>query len=103
DAEQYRAMRKPPESLDAWAAYQRGLWHLSKVTLDDNSLAEKFFQRALDLDPSFSGAYAGLAMAQSHAAEFGARGFLETVSSMETLARRAIALDGRCRGPLTTR
>ena len=24
DAEQQRAMRKPPESLDAWAAYQRG-------------------------------------------------------------------------------
>jgi adenylate cyclase len=25
DAEPYRALRKPPESLDAWAAYQRGL------------------------------------------------------------------------------
>ena len=25
DAELHRAMRKPPESLDAWAAYQRGL------------------------------------------------------------------------------
>src|SRR5438874_13248628 len=35
DAEQQRAMRKPPESLDAWAAYQRGLWHLSKVTAED--------------------------------------------------------------------
>jgi adenylate cyclase len=29
DAEQHRAMRKPPQSLGAWAAYQRGLWHLS--------------------------------------------------------------------------
>jgi adenylate cyclase len=29
-AEQQRAMRKPPDSLDAWAAYQRGLWHLGK-------------------------------------------------------------------------
>src|SRR5262249_39859958 len=27
DAERQRAMRKPPGSLDAWAAYQRGLWH----------------------------------------------------------------------------
>ncbi len=32
DAELRRAIRKPPESLDAWAAYQRGLWHLSKAT-----------------------------------------------------------------------
>jgi adenylate cyclase len=39
DAEQHRAMRKPPQNLDAWAAYQRGLWHLSKFTPDDNALA----------------------------------------------------------------
>src|SRR5262249_34097312 len=32
DAERQRAMRKPPGSIDAWAAYQRGLWHFSKYT-----------------------------------------------------------------------
>jgi TolB-like protein len=32
DAELHRAMRKPPGSLDAWAAYQRGLWHSGKPT-----------------------------------------------------------------------
>jgi hypothetical protein len=42
-AEQQR-LRKPPGSLDAWAAYQRGLWHLSKFTADDNAIAQKFFQ-----------------------------------------------------------
>jgi adenylate cyclase len=47
DAEQQRAMRKPPESLDSWAAYQRGLWHVSKATSDDIALAEKFFQQAI--------------------------------------------------------
>ena len=55
DAEQHRALRKPPESLDAWAAYQRGMWHLSKASAEDNALAEKFFQRAIDLDPIFVG------------------------------------------------
>ncbi len=55
DAEQHRALRKPPGSLDAWAAYQRGLWHLSKASAEDNALAEKFFQRAIDLDPIFVG------------------------------------------------
>jgi hypothetical protein len=29
DAELHRAMRRPPDSLDAWAAYQRALWHLA--------------------------------------------------------------------------
>src|SRR5437764_10367259 len=94
EAEQQRAMRKPPGSLDAWAAYQRGLWHLSKFTSDDASLAEQFFQQAINLDPSFSGAYVGLAMARAVSGEFPGRSVLEALSSMETLARRAIALDG---------
>jgi adenylate cyclase len=94
DAEQHRAMRKPPGSLDAWAAYQRGLWHLSKLTLDDNALSQSFFQQAIDLDPSFSGGYWGLARAQSLAADFHGRGLPETLTSMEALARRAVALDG---------
>src|SRR5207237_829743 len=46
-AEQQRAMRKPPDSLDAWAAYQRGLWHLGKANADDNARAESFFRRAI--------------------------------------------------------
>jgi adenylate cyclase len=95
DAEQQRAMRKPPGSLDAWAAaYQRGLWHSSRFTPDDNSLAQKFLQQAVDLDPSFAGGYKGLAAAQSSAADFRGRDLLEALSSAETLARRAVALDG---------
>jgi adenylate cyclase len=94
DAEQQRAMRKPPGNLDAWAAYQRGLWHLSKTTSDDTLLAEKFFRRAIELDPSFSGAYTGLAMAQTQTAEWDPRGRLEGRYSVGSLARRAVALDG---------
>ena len=67
-AEQQRAMRKPPETLDAWGAYQRGLWHLSKAIAEENALAEKFFQRAIDLDPIFVGGYTGLAAAINRAA-----------------------------------
>jgi adenylate cyclase len=94
DAEQQRAMRKPPGSLDAWAAYQRGLWHVSKATPDDNALAQKFFQQAIDLDPNFSGAYGGLALALQAAPNFERRGLLETLSSAEAVARQAVALDG---------
>ena len=67
DAEQQRAMRKPPASLDAWGAYQRGMWHLSKASAEDNDFAEKFFQRAIDLDPMFVGGYIGLSAVFSRA------------------------------------
>jgi adenylate cyclase len=70
-------MRKPPGSLDAWAAYQRGLWHFDQVSAEDNALAQKFFQQAVDLDPSFAGGYKGLAVAQSNAADFQGRGLPE--------------------------
>jgi adenylate cyclase len=94
DAERQRAMRKQPDSLDAWTAYQRGLWHDSKSTPDDNALAQKFLKRAMDLDPNFSGSYAGLALAQMHANDFGTGGLPETLISVAGLARRAVALDG---------
>jgi adenylate cyclase len=95
DAEQHRALRKPPGSLDAWGAYQRGLWHLSKASAEDNALAEKFFQRAIDLDPIFAGGYAGLAAALNRArAMFETRDPAEAQSAEEAAARRAVALDG---------
>jgi adenylate cyclase len=94
DAERQRAMRKPPGSLDAWAAYQRGLWHMSKFTSADNQLAEKYFQQAIDLDPNFGGGYRGLARAILNSARaFGARGLADAERAAEPLARRAIALD----------
>ena len=94
DAEQRRAMRKPPASLDAWAAYQRGLWHFGNVTADDNALAKKFFQQAVDLDQSFAGGYKGLSALQGHEADYEGRGLPETLGAAEGLARRAVALDG---------
>jgi adenylate cyclase len=94
DAEQQRALRKPPGILDAWAAFQRGLWHLSKFTPADSAVAEKFFQRATELDSNFAGAYWGLAKAYIvSAAIFQARNLSEALISAEALTRRAVALD----------
>jgi adenylate cyclase len=93
DAEQQRAMRKPPGSLDAWAAYQRGLWHLGKANAEDNAVAEKFFRQAVDLDPNFAGGYKGLAVAQITVADFQGRGLSEALSQAEALARQTVALD----------
>jgi adenylate cyclase len=42
-AERQRAMRKPPDNLDAWEAYQRGLWHQAKYNVADNTRAVHSF------------------------------------------------------------
>jgi tetratricopeptide (TPR) repeat protein len=93
DAERRMAMRRPPNSLDAWGAYQRGLWHFGRFTAEDNTVAQRFFRQAIELDESFSGGYAGLALAQIEAVSLQLLGFFELLSSAETLARRAVALD----------
>lgn len=59
-AECQRAVLKAPESLDAWQAYHRGLWHMYKFNAADNRDAEAFFRTAIGLDPTFARAHAGL-------------------------------------------
>jgi adenylate cyclase len=59
--EQQRALRRRPESLGAWEAYQCGLWYMSKCTSSDNVRAQEFFDRAIALDAAFSSAHAAFA------------------------------------------
>jgi DNA-binding SARP family transcriptional activator len=59
--EKNRAILKPPNSLDAWESYHRGLWHMFRYVKADNLQARHFFQQTLKVDPTFSRAYAGLA------------------------------------------
>jgi adenylate cyclase len=63
EAELRRALRKPPESLDAWQLYQRGLWHIGKYNAADNEHAIDFFQRAIEQDETFVPPYLRLAFA----------------------------------------
>lgn len=55
-----RALSKPPNSLDAWQAHHRGLWHMYQFNKTDNEQAQHFFEMAVRLDPGFARAYAGL-------------------------------------------
>jgi adenylate cyclase len=58
--EQDRARRKPPDRLDAWDLLQRGIWHYWRREKDDADKAEELILSAIELDPSFSPAYASL-------------------------------------------
>lgn len=85
-AEQQRAIRRPPGSLDAWTACQRGLWHLGQANPRDDQTAGALFRQAIELDPLFAGGYVGLSAVLSRS-----KG---TQPEEEALARRAVALDG---------
>jgi DNA-binding SARP family transcriptional activator len=59
-AERNRAILKNPNSLDAWEAHHRGLWHMVRFNREDNEQARHFFQAAVRLDPTFARPHAGL-------------------------------------------
>ena len=94
DADIRRIMRKPPQSLGAWEAYQRGLWHVGKPNAVDNEQAREFFRRAAELDPMFATPHA--MMAYSRGWDFSSRvanGSRENQKMAEAEARRALELD----------
>jgi adenylate cyclase len=72
ETERQRARRKPPDSLDAWTSYQRGLWHLFQYTQEDMVEAIGFIEQALERDPNFATAHAGLCFALYYLALSGA-------------------------------
>lgn len=60
-SERNRALRKPPENLDAWESYQCGLWHMYQYNPEDREKTLAFFRRATERDRNFAPAYAGIA------------------------------------------
>ncbi|MBI3154625.1 MAG: winged helix-turn-helix domain-containing protein [Burkholderiales bacterium] len=94
DAELRRVARRYTRSLDAWEAFQlaRAALHLRRQA--DNETARAGFRRAIELDPGFARAYAGLAM--SHVADFRYQWVADRGASLDRayeLARSAHEID----------
>jgi adenylate cyclase len=93
-AERRRAMRKLPGSLDAWEAYQRGMWHMCKGEPSENALAQDFFRRAIDLDPNFAPGQGALAWSYMMAASiFSQMTIAEGCELAAPMLRKAVLLD----------
>ena len=91
-AEKKRIEERPTENLPAYDHYLRGREHYYRYRKADNETAIEQFQKALELDPRFALAYAGLGDAYAQRAlRFGfPQSWLD--SSLEA-SRKAIALD----------
>jgi len=93
-AERARARRKRPDDLNAWDAYQRGLWHFYRYLPDDNVTAKGLFEQAIATDPTFASAYAGLAASLFWEIILGyTEDQAATVAAGMTAARTSLRLD----------
>ena len=92
-AERNRAVLKAPNSLDAWEAHHRGLWHMYRFNRDDNELARHFFEQALQLDPTFARPYAGLSFTHFQSAFLGWDERSRAIEQAYGAASRALMAD----------
>jgi Tfp pilus assembly protein PilF len=93
-SEMERAMREDPGSLDAWNAAMRGWWHFDQFTAEDMAEARELFGRAIELDPQWGYAYAGLALSHFYELSFGWTDSPErAVEVLLEAAQKAVTLD----------
>ncbi len=70
-AENFRARRQPPNSLDAWDLVMRALAHYWRVTRQDNLVAQALLEKAIAIDPHYGQALGVLAASHTFSAHMG--------------------------------
>ena len=95
-AEIERAKRKPPDNLDAWALYQRGLAHYPSGVATDWDTAIELFDRARKADPNFVDALVMAAHLRTRYAHFhNPANRDELLQTSQALLQEAMRLDPR--------
>jgi TolB-like protein/class 3 adenylate cyclase/Tfp pilus assembly protein PilF len=70
-AENFRAQRKPPDSMDAWDLVMRGLSHYWRLTRQDHVVAQALLEKATAIDPNYGQALGVLAASRMFSAHMG--------------------------------
>ena len=88
------ARLRASESLDAWAQFHLGLAAMYRFNRHDNAAAEVHFRRALELDPGFGRAHAGLSFTSFQDAFLDYSNRIDdSIQKARRHAERAIELD----------
>ena len=92
-AENFRAQRKPPDSMDAWDLVMRALSHYWRVTRQDNMVAQALLEKAINIDPNYGQALGVLASSHIFSAHMGWETMAKAVPIAERAALAAIRAD----------
>jgi TolB-like protein/tetratricopeptide (TPR) repeat protein len=93
-AENFRARRKPPGSLDAWDLVMRALSHFWRVTRQDNVVAQTLLEKAISIDPNYGQALGVLATSRTFGAHMGWADMSTVAPNAQHAALSAVRADG---------
>ncbi len=86
-------VQRPTQNMEAYDAYLLGQQRLARRRSDALEEAARHFQRAIDLDPHFAQAHAGLAQAYYQLSGYGALTSTEALEKAMPELERALELD----------
>lgn len=92
-AENFRAQRKPPASLDAWDLLMRALSHYWRVTREDHVAAQALLEKAIEIDPNYGQALSVLATSHMFGVHLGWAELAKAAPLAEHAATKAVQLD----------
>jgi TolB-like protein len=92
-AENFRAQRKPPDSMDAWDLVMRALSHYWRITRQDSLVAQALLEKAIAIDPNYGQAHGVLAASHTFSAHVGWEDVATAVRIAESAAQAAIRAD----------
>jgi TolB-like protein/cytochrome c-type biogenesis protein CcmH/NrfG len=92
-AENFRAQRKPPDSMDAWDLVMRALSHYWRVTRQDSVVTQALLEKAIAIDPQYGQALGVLATSYMFGAHMGWDEMTKAAAIAERAARAAIQTD----------
>ena len=98
DTEKLRLSRPPTGLLEAYDLVLRGHEERARTTPEANAEARRFFARAVELDPAYAAAYAGLSWTYLQAWQFVWSTDPDGLERARELAERAIALNDSLTG-----
>jgi eukaryotic-like serine/threonine-protein kinase len=92
-SEQGRVSKHYTENAEAYQLYLKGRFYWNKRTGDAAKKAVEYFQQAIQIDPNYALAYAGLADAYQLLTLFADRSPAESFPKAKEMAKRALELD----------
>lgn len=89
----HQIVKPPTESIEAYNLYLQGRFHWNKRSKEGFERAIQYFEQALQIDPTYARAYAGLADCYTLLASYGYLDPQQSFQKAQEAAREALELD----------